>query len=94
MKKGFLFGILIAFFFCFGNAYADSCDVLDLFDNTYVGVGAIDMQKLPEREIYGKLMSFFMTDPDAIVVALNAAHNAAVPEPETAETEEEPKKDE
>lgn len=65
MKKGFLFGILIAFFFCFGNAYADSCDVLDLFDNTYVGVGAIDMQKLPEREIYGKLMSFFMTDPDA-----------------------------
>ena len=35
-----------------------------------------------------------MTDPDAVVVALNAAHNAAVPEPETAETEEEPKKDE
>lgn len=65
MKKGFLFGILIAFFFCFGNAYADSCDVLDLFDNTYVGVGAVDMQKLPDREIYGKLMSFFMTDPDA-----------------------------
>ena len=26
--------------------------------------------------------------------ALNAAHNAAVPETETAETEEEPKKDE
>ena len=35
-----------------------------------------------------------VSDPDAIVVALNAAHNAAVPEPETAETEEEPKKDE
>ena len=75
MKKGVLFGILIAFFLCLESAYADSCDVLDFFDDTYVGVGAIDMQKMPERAIYGKLMSFFMTDQDArrVLVDLEAS---------------------
>ena len=65
MKKGFLFGIIFALFIFIESAYADSCDVLDMFDGTYVGVGAIDMQKMPDREIYGTLMSFFMTDPEA-----------------------------
>lgn len=65
MKKGFLFGIIFALFLFVGSAYADSCDMLDMFDDTYVGVGAIDMQKMPDREIYGTLMSFFMTDPEA-----------------------------
>ena len=53
-----------------------------------------DVIRVKDLPIYADKKITIMTDPDAVVVALNAAHNAAVPEPETAETEEEPKKDE
>ena len=71
----------------------------DLVDEVRVDVdvmkyfmkGCAQVKDLP---IYADKKITIMTDPDAVVVALNAAHNAAVPETETAETEEEPKKDE
>ena len=53
-----------------------------------------DVIRVKDLPIYADKKITIMTDPDAVVVALNAAHNAAVPEPETAEAEEEPKKDE
>ena len=69
----------------------------DLVDEVRVDVGDMkigDVIRVKDLPIYADKKITIMTDPDAIVVALNAAHNAAVPEPETAETEEEPKKDE
>ena len=69
----------------------------DLVDEVRVDV--VDMKigdviRVKDLPIYADKKITIMTDPDAVVVALNAAHNAAVPETETAETEEEPKKDE
>ena len=64
----------------------------DLVDEVRVDVG--DVIRVKDLPIYADKKITIMTDPDAVVVALNAAHNAAVPEPETAEAEEEPKKDE
>lgn len=69
----------------------------DLVDEVRVDVGNMkigDVIRVKDLPIYADKKITIMTDPDAVVVALNAAHNAAVPEPETAETEEEPKKDE
>lgn len=69
----------------------------DLVDEVRVDVGDMkigDVIRVKALPIYEDKKITIMTDPDAVVVALNAAHNAAVPEPETAETEEEPKKDE
>ena len=69
----------------------------DLVDEVRVDVGGMkigDIIRVKDLPIYADKKITIMTDPDAIVVALNAAHNAAVPEPETAEAEEEPKKDE
>ena len=69
----------------------------DLVDEVRVDVGNMkigDIIRVKDLPIYADKKITIMTDPDAIVVALNAAHNAAVPEPETAEAEEEPKKDE
>lgn len=69
----------------------------DLVDEVRVDVGDMkigDVIRVKDLPIYADKKITIMTDPDAVVVALNAAHNAAVPEPETAETEEEPKKDE
>ena len=69
----------------------------DLVDEVRVDVGDMkigDVIRVKDLPIYEDKKITIMTDPDAVVVALNAAHNAAVPEPETAETEEEPKKDE
>ena len=69
----------------------------DLVDEVRVDVGGMkigDIIRVKDLPIYADKKITITTDPDAIVVALNAAHNAAVPEPETAETEEEPKKDE
>ena len=69
----------------------------DLVDEVRVDVGDMkigDVSRVKDLPIYADKKITIMTDPDAVVVALNAAHNAAVPEPETAETEEEPKKDE
>ena len=69
----------------------------DLVDEVSVDVGDMkigDVIRVKDLPIYADKKITIMTDPDAVVVALNAAHNAAVPEPETAETEEEPKKDE
>ena len=66
-------------------------------DEVRVDVGDMkigDVIRVKDLPIYADKKITIMTDPDAVVVALNAAHNAAVPEPETAETEEEPKKDE
>ena len=68
----------------------------DLVDEVRVDVGDMkigDVIRVKDLPIYADKKITIMTDPDAVVVALNAAHNAAVPEPETAETEEEPKKD-
>lgn len=69
----------------------------DLVDEVRVDVGNMkigDVIRVKDLPIYADKKITIMTDPDAVVVALNVAHNAAVPEPETAETEEEPKKDE
>ena len=69
----------------------------DLVDEVRVDVGDMkigDVIRVKDLPIYEDKKITIMTDPDAVVVALNAAHNAAVPEPETAEAEEEPKKDE
>ena len=69
----------------------------DLVDEVRVDVGDMkigDVIRVKDLPIYADQKITIMTDPDAVVVALNAAHNAAVPETETAETEEEPKKDE
>ena len=69
----------------------------DLVDEVRVDVGDMkigDVISVKDLPIYADKKITIMTDPDAVVVALNAAHNAAVPETETAETEEEPKKDE
>lgn len=69
----------------------------DLVDEVRVDVGDMkigDVIRVKDLPIYADKKITIMTDPDAVVVALNAAHNAAVPEPETAETEEETKKDE
>ena len=69
----------------------------DLVDEVRVDVGDMkigDFIRVKDLPIYADKKITIMTDPDAVVVALNAAHNAAVPETETAETEEEPKKDE
>ena len=69
----------------------------DLVDEVRVDVGDMkigDVIRVKDLPIYADKKITIMTDPDAVVVALNAAHNAAVPEPETAETEEESKKDE
>ena len=69
----------------------------DLVDEVRVDVGDMkigDVIRVKDLPIYADKKITIMTDPDAVVVALNAAHNAAVPEIETAETEEEPKKDE
>lgn len=69
----------------------------DLVDEVRVDVGDMkigDVIRVKDLPIYADKKITIMTDPDAVVVALNAAHNAAVPEPETAEAEEEPKKDE
>ena len=69
----------------------------DLVDEVRVDVGDMkigDVIRVKDLPIYADKKMTIMTDPDAVVVALNAAHNAAVPETETAETEEEPKKDE
>ena len=69
----------------------------DLVDEVRVDVGDMkigDVIRVKDLPIYADKKITIMTDPDAVVVALNVAHNAAVPEPETAETEEEPKKDE
>ena len=69
----------------------------DLVDEVRVDVGDMkigDVIRVKDLPIYEDKKITIMTDPDAVVVALNAAHNAAVPETETAETEEEPKKDE
>ena len=69
----------------------------DLVDEVRVDVGDMkigDVIRVKDLPIYADKKITIMTDPDAVVVALNAAHNAAVPEPETTETEEEPKKDE
>lgn len=69
----------------------------DLVDEVRVDVGGMkigDIIRVKDLPIYADKKITITTDPDAIVVALNAAHNAAVPETETAETEEEPKKDE
>ena len=69
----------------------------DLVDEVRVDVGNMkigDIIRVKDLPIYADKKITITTDPDAIVVALNAAHNAAVPETETAETEEEPKKDE
>ena len=69
----------------------------DLVDEVRVDVGDMkigDVIRVKDLPIYADKKITIMTDPEAVVVALNAAHNAAVPEPETAETEEEPKKDE
>ena len=69
----------------------------DLVDEVRVDVGDMkigDVIRVKDLPIYADKKITIMTDPDAVVVALNTAHNAAVPETETAETEEEPKKDE
>ena len=69
----------------------------DLVDEVRVDVGDMkigDVIRVKDLPIYADKKITIMTDPDAVVVALNAAHKAAVPETETAETEEEPKKDE
>jgi len=69
----------------------------DLVDEVRVDVGDMkigDVIRVKDLPIYADKKITIMTDPDAVVVALNAAHNAAVPEPETAEAEEESKKDE
>ena len=69
----------------------------DLVDEVRVDVGDMkigDVIRVKDLPIYADKKITIMTDPGAVVVALNAAHNAAVPEPETAEAEEEPKKDE
>ena len=69
----------------------------DLVDEVRVDVGDMkigDVIRVKDLPIYADKKITIMTVPDAVVVALNAAHNAAVPEPETAEAEEEPKKDE
>lgn len=69
----------------------------DLVDEVRVDVGDMkigDVIRVKDLPIYADKKITIMTDPDAVVVALNAVHNAAVPETETAETEEEPKKDE
>ena len=69
----------------------------DLVAEVRVDVGDMkigDVIRVKDLPIYADKKITIMTDPDAVVVALNAAHNAAVPETETAETEEEPKKDE
>lgn len=69
----------------------------DLVDEVRVDVGDMkigDVIRVKDLPIYADKKITIMTDPDAVVVALNVAHNAAVPELETAETEEEPKKDE
>ena len=69
----------------------------DLVDEVRVDVGDMkigDVIRVKDLPLYADKKITIMTDPDAVVVALNAAHNAAVPETETAETEEEPKKDE
>lgn len=69
----------------------------DLVDEVRVDVGDMkigDVIRVKDLPIYADKKITIMTDPDAVVVALNVAHNAAVPEPETAEAEEEPKKDE
>ena len=69
----------------------------DLVDEVRVVVGDMkigDVIRVKDLPIYADKKITIMTDPDAVVVALNVAHNAAVPEPETAEAEEEPKKDE
>ena len=69
----------------------------DLVDEVRVDVGDMkigDVIRVKDLPIYADKKITIMTDPDAVVVALKAAHNAAVPETETAETEEEPKKDE
>ena len=69
----------------------------DLVDEVRVDVGDMkigDVIRVKDLPIYEDKKITIMTDPDAVVVALNVAHNAAVPEPETAEAEEEPKKDE
>ena len=69
----------------------------DLVDEVRVDVGDMkigDVIRVKDLPIYADKKITIMTDPDAVVVALNAAHNAAVPETETAETEEEPNKDE
>lgn len=65
----------------------------DLVDEVRVDVGDMkigDVIRVKDLPIYADKKITIMTDPDAVVVALNAAHNAAVPETETAETEEEP----
>ena len=69
----------------------------DLVDEVRVDVGDMkigDVIRVKDLPIYADKKITIMTDPDAVVVALNAAHNAAGPETETAETEAEPKKDE
>lgn len=65
MKRCFLFGILLVFLLFMENAYAEPENDLNWVRNDYVGVGAIDMQKLTDRNIYADLMAFFVTDPDA-----------------------------
>ena len=58
----------------------------DLVDEVRVDVGDMkigDVIRVKDLPIYADKKITIMTDPDAVVVALNAAHNAAVPETET-----------
>ncbi len=65
MRKSFLFGVLLAFLLLLESACAMASDGLDWVLSDYVGVGAIDMQKITDRKIYTDLMALFVTDPDA-----------------------------
>ncbi len=69
MRKGILASWLMATcvsLMSFQNIYAEEkVDAVSWLQDSYVGVGAIDMQKMPERKIYRELMAFFLTDQSA-----------------------------
>ncbi len=69
----------------------------DLVDEVRVDVGNMkigDVIRVKDLAIYTDPKITIAVDPEAVVASLNAAHNAAVPEPETAEADGESKKDE
>ena len=68
----------------------------DLVDEVRVDVGGMkigDVIRVKDLPIFADKKITITTDPEAVVASLNVAHNAAVPETETAEeTAEEPEK--
>jgi len=65
MRKGFFFGVWLTLFLAAGSVRAADVDVVQWLGEGYVGIGVIDMQKLPQRKIFTDLMHFFVTDDNA-----------------------------